>query len=127
MDDAEEWMLKQVQHDGKIWLIGLLLLAGCATTPPQVQPAAPIEVQILAINDFHGNLEPPKSAIDATAADGSTVKVPAGGAAHLASAAKALRAGKPYTVTVSAGDMIGATPLVSSLFLDEPTIEAMEE
>ena len=83
-------------------------------------------MQILAINDFHGNLEPPKLAIDATAPDGAAVKVPAGGVAYLASAAKALRAGKPYSVTVSAGDMIGAAPLVSSLFLDEPTIGAMD-
>jgi 5'-nucleotidase len=107
--------------------IGLMaLLAACATTPQPVA-TAPIEVQILAINDFHGNLEPPKIAIDATAPDGSVVKMPAGGAAHLASAAKAFRAGNPHTVTVSAGDMIGASPLVSALFLDEPAIEAMEE
>ena len=52
--------------------------------------------------------------------------MPAGGVAYLASAAKALRAGKPYSVTVSAGDMIGAAPLVSALFLDEPTIGAMD-
>lgn len=115
----------------KIWPIALLLLAGCATAPRQVTPrpapAVPIEVQILAINDFHGNLEPPRIAIDATAPDGSVVKVPAGGAAYLTSAAKTLRAGNRYSVTVSAGDMIGAAPLTSSLFLDEPTIEAMEE
>jgi len=107
--------------------IGLIaMLAACATTPRPVA-SGPVEVQILAINDFHGNLEPPKVSIDATAPDGSIVKVPAGGAAYLASAAKTLREGKPYSVTVSAGDMIGAAPLTSSLFLDEPTIEAMEE
>ena len=111
---------------------GLLALAGCAVQPrpiasvAPVPAAAPVEVQILAINDFHGNLEPPKIAIDATAPDGSQVKVPAGGVAHLAAAAKALRAGQPYSMTVSAGDMIGASPLVSALFLDEPTIRAME-
>lgn len=109
-------------------LAPLAFLVACATTPrPVVQPAGPVEVQILAINDFHGNLEPPKTAIDASAPDGTAVNVPAGGAAYLASAAKALRAGTRYSVTVSAGDMIGAAPLVSSLYLDEPTIEAMEE
>lgn len=107
-------------------LASLAFLAACTTTPrPIVQPAGPVEVQILAINDFHGNLEPPKIAIDATAADGSAVKVPAGGAAYLVSAAKALRTGKPYSITVSAGDMIGAAPLVSALYLDEPAIAAM--
>ncbi len=108
----------------KIWPIVALLLAGCATTPHQVA-TGPVEVQILGINDFHGNLEPPKLAIDATLADGRVVKVPAGGVAHLATAAKQLRSGQRYSVTVSAGDMIGATPLVSALFLDEPTITAM--
>ena len=66
-------------------------------------------------------------ALDVTALDGTPVKVPAGGVAHLAAAAKSLRAGHPHSVTVSAGDLIGASPLVSALFLDEPTIEAMEE
>lgn len=113
----------------RIWPIVTLLLAGCATVPrgPATDPAAtgPVEVQILGINDFHGNLEPPRIAIDATLPDGRAVKVPAGGVAYLASAARALRAGQAHSVTVSAGDMIGATPLVSALFLDEPTIAAM--
>jgi 5'-nucleotidase len=107
------------------------LLAGCAANSPApvavtTAPAAAIEVQILAINDFHGNLEPPKLSIDAGTAE-APVRVPAGGVVHLAAAAKTLRAGQRYSVTVSAGDMIGGSPLVSALFLDEPTIEAMEE
>ncbi len=61
-----------------------LSLPRCATTPqPIAQPAGPVEVQILAINDFHGNLEPPNLTVPA--ADGA---VPAGGAAYLASALK---------------------------------------
>ena len=111
-----------------------LALAGCTVglggapvaRPPAQNVAAPVEVQILAINDFHGNLEPPKISVDAGPPD-APVKVPAGGVAHLASAAKALRSGQRHSVTVSAGDMIGGTPLVSALFLDEPAIEAMEE
>ncbi len=102
----------------------IALLAACARVappPPTVPPPPPaVEVQILAINDFHGNLEPPGVSIE----DGAA-KVPAGGAAHLAAQAQAMRQGHPYTVTVSAGDMIGAAPLVSSLFLDEPTVAAM--
>ena len=109
----------------------MLLLGGCATLrqpmPPAAPASAPVEVQILGLNDFHGNLEPPKQSIDAPgAAPGKTVKVPAGGAAYLASALKTLRSGQPYSITVSAGDLIGASPLVSSLFLDEPTIAAMD-
>jgi 5'-nucleotidase len=107
----------------------LLALGGCAAQrqPTVVSAPVPVEVQILAINDFHGTLEPPKLSVEVEGADGGTIKVPAGGAAHLASAAKALRAGRPHSVTVSAGDLIGGTPLVSALFLDEPAIEAVEE
>jgi 5'-nucleotidase len=98
---------------------GMTILAGCATTPqPVAQPAGPVEVQILAINDFHGNLEPANLTVPA--ADGA---VPAGGAAYLAGALKQLRT--PNSVTVAAGDLIGASPISSALFLDEPTIKAL--
>jgi 5'-nucleotidase len=97
----------------------LALLAACATTPrPSAQLSGPVEVQILAINDFHGNLEPPNLTVPA--ADGA---VPAGGAAYLASALKQVRI--PNSVTVAAGDLIGASPISSALFLDEPTIKAL--
>ena len=109
----------------RIWPIMMLLLVGCATVPRPIA-TGPIEVQILAINDFHGNLEPPGLSIDVTLADGSPVKVPAGGVAYLAGAAKQLRTGQRYSVTVSAGDMIGGSPFVSALYLDEPTIAAMD-
>lgn len=98
--------------------IGLVLLGGCAT--PLAPSAAPVEVKIIAFNDFHGHLEPPKQAIDVAG-----VKVPAGGAAYFASAVAKLRAATPHSITVSAGDLISASPLVSALFLDEPTIHAM--
>jgi 5'-nucleotidase len=111
-------------------LVLFLPLAACAAAPlpaPVTAPAAqPLEVQILAINDFHGNLEPPRTSVDVGTRD-APLKVPAGGVAHLATAAKSLRRGVAHSVTVSAGDMIGGTPLVSALFLDEPAIEAMEE
>jgi 5'-nucleotidase len=101
----------------------LTLLSGCATVPQA--PSGPVEVQILAINDFHGNLEPPRSAIEVVLGDGKVAKVPAGGVAYLAGAAKALREGQKRSVTVSAGDLTGASPLVSALFLDEPSVAAM--
>ena len=115
-------MLKQVQHDGKIWsLLAALALSACATVAPIATPAtAPVEVQLIAFNDFHGNLEPPKQTVTTAAG-----KVPVGGAAYLATAVKQIRA--PNSITVAAGDLIGASPLVSSLFLDEPTIDAMND
>jgi 5'-nucleotidase len=101
----------------------LLALGGCATTPSQ--RVAPVEVKIIAFNDFHGNLEPPKQAIDAPRREDGAVRVPAGGAAWLAAAIAQLRSANPNNVVISAGDMIGASPLVSAVFLDEPTIHAM--
>ena len=101
----------------------LALLSGCATVPHP--PAGQVEVQILAINDFHGNLEPPRSAIEVVLGDGKVARVPAGGVAYLAGAASALRQGQKRSVMVSAGDMTGASPLVSALFLDEPSVTAM--
>ena len=101
----------------------LLALGGCATTQPR--ESGPVEVKLIAINDFHGNLQPPKATIDHPAPGPEAVRVPAGGAAYLASAVGALRARNANHLVVSAGDMIGASPLVSALFLDEPTIHAM--
>ncbi len=114
-------------------LAALPLLAACTTVvPPSARPhaAAPpardaIEVGIVAINDFHGNLEPPRQAVIAPDGHGGAVSVPAGGAAYLASAIDTLRAKYPNHLTVSAGDMIGASPIASSLFLDEPAVEVM--
>jgi 5'-nucleotidase len=117
----------------KLWTAALFLpLAACATVPRQAPPPplpgrqGPVEVQILAINDFHGNLEAPKLSVEDVAADGSKVRVPAGGVAHLATAARTLRDGHPHSMTISAGDMIGGSPFVSAHFLDEPSIRAME-
>lgn len=78
------------------------------------KPSGTVDVQILALNDFHGNLLPP----------GNFGTTPAGGVEYLATHIDNLRANNPNTVVVSAGDMIGASPLISALFHDEPTIEA---
>lgn len=97
-------------------------LAACATTP---RAAAPVTVGIAAINDFHGALEPPKQSVMAPDGKGDVMPVPAGGAAWLASAIDGVRTKYPYHLTVSAGDLIGGTPITSALFLDEPAIGVM--
>ncbi|HYO55154.1 bifunctional metallophosphatase/5'-nucleotidase [Archangium sp.] len=89
-----------------------------------------VSVQVLAFNDFHGNLAPPAGSSGEIRTgnnpDGSPSRVKAGGVSHLARHLARLRALEPKnTVVVSAGDLIGASPLVSALFHDEPTIEAM--
>lgn len=111
-----------------ILLVGTMLsLSACAGNPPaaKLAAAAPVDVRIMAFNDFHGNLLPPEIAIEAPLPDGGSVRIPAGGVAWMASAIRQAKAEGPNTIVVSAGDMVGASPLTSALFLDEPTIEAM--
>lgn len=91
-------------------------LAGCAHRGP----VGPVSATILAINDFHGYLQAPSDGVHTP--DG---EVQAGGAAVLAAHLGAVRAAQANTVIVAAGDLIGASPLMSALFHDEPTIEAM--
>ncbi|MGQ4601549.1 5'-nucleotidase C-terminal domain-containing protein [Nocardia sp. R6R-6] len=116
-------------------VVGVGLIGGCGTpsdpppgsvssTPPTVplistndlRPARPDEVHLFGFNDLHGNLQPPS---------GSTGKLAgydAGGAAYLATHLTRLKAAYPASVVLAAGDNIGASPLVSGLFHDEPTI-----
>ena len=100
-------------------------LVACSSTPQRA--TQPVNVKLLAINDFHGNLKPPRGGIRIKdPADASkTIEVAAGGAEHLATAVAQLRAKNPNHAFVAAGDLVGATPLLSALFRDEPTIEAL--
>ena len=83
-----------------------------------------VRVQLLALNDFHGNLEPPSgSSGRINLPNGTTVD--AGGAEFLATHLDTLRAGHKHSTFVAAGDLLGASPLVSALFHDEPTIQAL--
>lgn len=80
-------------------------------------------VRLISFNDLHGNLEAPSgSSGEVTLANGR--KVDAGGAAYLATHVKQLQRGQ-HSLLLSAGDNIGASPLASALFHDEPTIDVM--
>ena len=104
----------------------LALAAGLMVSAPPLaasagdHPKPPVRAQVLAINDFHGNLEPP-------AGSGGRIEgTNAGGAEYLSTHIAQLEAQNPdNTVVVAAGDLIGASPLLSALFHDEPTIETM--
>src|ERR1700683_1068234 len=96
-------------------LLELLVLLGDGNA----QQARPVTVQLLAINDFHGNLEPPAGA------DGLVNHVPAGGAEYLATHLRNAVSDNPNSIVVAGGEPMGAAPLISGLFHDEPTIEAM--
>ncbi len=83
-------------------------------------PAAkPDQVHLLAFNDFHGNLQPP------TGSSGRIGGEDAGGAAYFATALQRLKKQYPNNLTVAAGDLVSASPLVSALFRDEPTVKFM--
>lgn len=102
-----------------ILILATMLAIACVSDQPAVNSSAdtqPAEVQlrILAINDFHGHI--------ATSSDSFGG---VGRADYLAANIAAARAEAEHSVFVSAGDLIGASPLVSALFHDEPTIEAM--
>ncbi|MGY4922500.1 bifunctional metallophosphatase/5'-nucleotidase [Streptomyces sp. 900105755] len=88
------------------------------------------DVQLLSFNDLHGNLEPPAGSsgrVTETQADGTTKTIDAGGVEYLATHLRQARKGHPYSVTAAGGDMVGASPLISGLFHDEPTIEALNK
>jgi 5'-nucleotidase len=105
-------------------LLALAALSACATLPPEAAPQAE-DIQILALNDFHGNLEPLPGEQRYRVADGTEARAQLGGAARLGATLAGLRAGRAHTVTVAAGDLIGASPLVSAYYLDEPAIAAL--
>lgn len=120
--------------------LGLLALSACGSSPEPDAPvaaakiaepskppeAAPVvAVQVLAINDLHGHLEPPDG-LGGLVFDGQA-DIDSGGVTHLAAWIDELRRANPNTVVVSAGDLVGASPLVSAMFHDEPTIEAMNK
>jgi 2',3'-cyclic-nucleotide 2'-phosphodiesterase (5'-nucleotidase family) len=129
-------------------LLGGVAVAACALTgvvatsgTSDAANGPTMDIQILSFNDFHGNLEPPTGSsgrlvldhrldtstppkvVDVT----SDTLVPPGlgGVEYLSTHLAQAREGHPYSLTVAAGDLIGASPLLSAAFHDEPSIEAL--
>jgi 5'-nucleotidase len=92
-------------------LVALLgLNAGAEQPGPPPRPGT-VELQLLGVNDLHGHLQPPQAGL--------------GGAAWLGAWLNRAAGSHPErTIRVHAGDMVGASPLISSHFRDQPTIEA---
>lgn len=98
-------------------ITGATSLADTVRIGPATIDGATTDIHILAYNDLHGHLD--------GRTPGTLYGKYAGGAAALAKMVRDKKTVyKNQTVTVFAGDSIGATPLSSSLFLDEPTILA---
>ena len=103
-----------------------LVLAGCASAP---SPVATTEISIFSINDFHGHIQPKSpTPLMPRLPDPKTGEIKpqaAGGAAYLATVLDGLRAQRPNSVFVAAGDLMGASPQLSALLSDEPTLSAL--
>ncbi|MGV8876431.1 MAG: ExeM/NucH family extracellular endonuclease [Rhodoglobus sp.] len=74
--------------------------------------AAPVEIEILTTNDFHGRLEADRG-------------IP--GAAQLGGMVNFWRAQNPNTTFVGAGDLIGASTFTSFIQNDQPTIDVLNQ
>lgn len=96
-------------------------LLACAT--PQVQP---IVVNMVAINDFHGHIDKEKFSYT-RAKDTAPQTVHGGGIEVLGANLQAWRKEDKDILFVGGGDLIGASPGISSLFADEPTIDALSQ
>ncbi|MFC4530202.1 bifunctional metallophosphatase/5'-nucleotidase [Sphaerisporangium dianthi] len=108
---------------GIIAAAGLAFAAGPAAAHPKPpKPPVTVPVRLISINDFHGNLEPPTGSGGAIVNE-SGVSVPAGGAAYVATHLKSLV--NDHSTVVAAGDLIGASPLISAAYHDEPTVELL--
>ncbi|MFC8197575.1 bifunctional metallophosphatase/5'-nucleotidase [Streptomyces sp. NPDC057298] len=98
--------------------------------PGHAKPGRYQDVQLLSFNDLHGNLEPPAGSsgrVTEIQHDGTTKTIDAGGVEYLATHLRQARKANKYSVTAAGGDMVGASPLISGLFHDEPTIEALNK
>jgi 5'-nucleotidase len=111
----------------KLFAATVLALAALGTSQAQTPtPKPPFTVKVIGFNDYHGNLESPGTF-------GVNTLVPAasrpavGGAEYMAAYVARMKAANPLNVVVGAGDFIGATPLISSLFFDEPAVETLNK
>src|SRR6059058_1233959 len=118
---------KFMRHSLSPILAALMLAMALEPSSRAEAQAAPVDLRILAINDFHSYLQPPPGGIRiADPRDKSKkIAVEAGGAEQMATLVKQLRQGANNAIFVAAGDLIGASPFLSALFHDEPTIESL--
>lgn len=88
------------------------------------RPTNEITIKIVGFNDYHGNLQSPGTfGLNTTIP--ASARPPVGGAEYMAAHVAKLKAENPNNVVVGAGDFIGASPLISALFFDEPSVETL--
>ncbi|NDP61188.1 5'-nucleotidase C-terminal domain-containing protein [Polaromonas sp.] len=86
--------------------------------------AEPFTIKVMGFNDYHGTLESPGTFGETTAVPAAS-RPAVGGAEFMAAHIASLKKKNPLNVVVGAGDSIGASPLISSLFFDEPSVETL--
>ncbi|WP_280151195.1 bifunctional metallophosphatase/5'-nucleotidase [Piscinibacter sp. XHJ-5] len=99
-----------------------VLVAACASL--KAPPQQPFKVKVIGFNDYHGNLQSPGT-FGANTTIAVAQRPPVGGAEYLAAYVARLKSQNPLNVVVGAGDFIGASPLISALFFDEPAVETL--
>ncbi|WP_291426216.1 bifunctional UDP-sugar hydrolase/5'-nucleotidase [Deinococcus sp.] len=108
-------------------LIGAALtLSSCTLVPRQ----SATQVTLIGLNDFHGNLEPTTFAgvmVPDPKDPAKKVKLTTGGIEVIGGYLDQERARNPNLVFVGAGDVIGASPVTSSLLRDEPSTIALSK
>jgi 5'-nucleotidase len=107
-------------------LCASLMLASSGFLSAHAATGSPFQVKIIGFNDYHGNLESPGT-FGANTLVPSASRPAVGGADYLAAHVARMKASNPLNVVVGAGDFIGATPLISALFFDEPAIETLNK
>jgi 5'-nucleotidase len=104
---------------GVIALVTILISQSFSSA--QAKPPSNVNVQILAVNDFHGALD---ASLTKPSSTNQATWYYRGGAEYLANFVNTAVGTNPNTIKISAGDMIGASPLLSAAFHDEPTIQS---
>jgi 5'-nucleotidase len=100
--------------------LGLVALMLPTASPGAEPRAQQVELQLLAFNDYHGYLE-----AGSNPGPGNVGPDPAGGGEYLSTKLRELRQGRPNSLTVAAGDLIGGSPFLSGLSHDEPSVESL--
>jgi len=103
-----------------------LLATATSAQSPRPPAPAPVVIKIIGFNDYHGTLQSPGT-FGVNTLVPSAQRPAVGGAEYMAAYISRLKSQNPLNVVVGGGDLIGATPLISALFFDEPAVETLNK